>query len=68
MSGMWNVKITGPDADGLMWLALSHPEKGSVAFSAPIDSVRGEIMKRACEDFLNSDRIHKPSALSPSPE
>jgi hypothetical protein len=47
---MWNVKITGPDADGLMWFALSHPEKGSVAFIAPVDSVRGEIMKRARED------------------
>lgn len=52
MGGMWNIKITGPDADGLMWINLSHTEKGSVAFSAPADSVRGEIMKRAQEDAL----------------
>jgi hypothetical protein len=23
----WSIKITGPDADDLMWLDLSHPEK-----------------------------------------
>ena len=49
---MWNVKITGPDADGLMWLDLSDSDKGSVAFSVAADSVRGDILKRAQEDRL----------------
>jgi hypothetical protein len=39
---MWNMKISGPDADDLIWLDLSDPEKGSVAFSVPADSVRGK--------------------------
>jgi hypothetical protein len=54
---MWNIKITGPDADDLMWLDLSHPEKGSVAFSAPADSVRGDILKRARQDGVGVQNV-----------
>jgi hypothetical protein len=54
---MWNIKITGPDADGLMWLELNNPEKGSVAFSVPADSVRGDILKRAQQDGVGVQNV-----------
>ena len=41
---------------------LSHPEKGSVAFSAPVDSLRGEIMKRVHEDVLGHS--HTPLSVN----
>jgi hypothetical protein len=39
----WKIEVNGPDADGLMWLVLSN-EIGSVAFSAPITGVRGDLL------------------------
>jgi hypothetical protein len=54
---MWSIKITGPDADDLMWLDLSDPERGSVPFGAPADSVRGDILKQAREDGLGVQNV-----------